>query len=261
MAPLRRLDANRPTRVRRPDRNGGLFVSRGLHDQVVNELGRRIVRGEFDTRGLLPTEPELVAELGVSRNALREAIKVLVGKGLLEVRPKTGTRILPKTDWNLLDRLVLDWHAYDKQKARHSFDLVEFRLIVEPRASYLAAKRATKAERSAILQACTRLEDCVSHPDDIPETDLVFHNLIHRASQNPLLIYLGKLLGTLMTVQVRLTSEDLERFRKGLSYHRKLAEAISDRDPERAEAMSTALVRMPYNDLAGRLRVKSSDRL
>ena len=90
---------------------------------------------------------------------------------------------------------------------------------------------------------------------------VVFHNLIHRASQNPLLIYLGKLLGTLMRVQVRLTSEDLGRFKKGLAHHRKLAEAISARDAERAEAMSTALPGMPYSDLAGRLRVKSSDHL
>jgi DNA-binding FadR family transcriptional regulator len=262
MAPLRRLDTRQPTRTRRRrDRDGGLFSNRGLHDQVVNELGLRIVHEEFGNKGLLPTEPELVAEFGVSRNALREAIKVLVGKGLLEVRPKTGTRIRPRTDWNLLDRSVLDWHASSKERVRHSFDLVEFRLIVEPRASFLAAKRATKAERLEILEACARLEDCVSHPDDIPETDIVFHNLIHRASQNPLLIYLGKLVGSLMSVQVKLTSENLERFKKGLPYHRKLAEAIAARDPEQAEAMSNALVRMPYSDLAGRLQVKASDRL
>lgn len=269
MAPVRRLEsgkatkleASKPTRARRRDREGGLFASRNLHDQVVNELGRRIVRSEFGAKGLLPTEPALVAEFGVSRNALREAVKVLVGKGLLEVRPKTGTRIRPRTDWNLLDRSVLDWHAGSKEKTRHAFDLVEFRLIVEPRASFLAAKRANKAERLAILEACTRLEHCVSHPDKIPETDLVFHNLIHQASRNPLLIYLGQLLGSLMSVQVRLTSEDLNAFKRGLPFHRKLAEAIAERKPERAEAMSVELVRMPYSDLAGRINVKAADRL
>jgi DNA-binding FadR family transcriptional regulator len=261
MAPVRRLESTKASKTRRRERDGGLFASRGLHEQVVNELGGRIVRDEFGTKGLLPTEPELVAEFGVSRNALREAVKVLVGKGLLEVRPKTGTRIRPRTEWNLLDRAVLDWHASSKDKARHSFDLVEFRLIVEPRASFLAAKRASKAEQVAILEACAHLEDCVSHPGDIPQTDIVFHNLIHLASQNPLLIYLGKLLGSLMSVQVRLTSENLEQFKKGLPYHRKLAEAIAARDARRAEEMSTALVRMPYSDLAGRMRVKPADRL
>jgi DNA-binding FadR family transcriptional regulator len=261
MAPSRRLDINPSTKTRRRESKGGLFTSRGLHDQVVNELGLRIVREEFSNNGMLPTEPELVAEFGVSRNALREAVKVLVGKGLLEVRPKTGTRIKPKNEWNLLDRSVLDWHSSTKLKTRHAFELVEFRLIVEPRASYLAAKRATKQERLAILEACARLEDCVSHPDDIPETDIIFHNLIHLASQNALLIYLGKLVGSLMSVQVKLTSENIERFKKGLPYHRKLAEAISENNAGRAEKMSTALVRMPYADLAERLKVKSADRL
>jgi DNA-binding FadR family transcriptional regulator len=255
-----RLEASKPTKLRR-ERDGGLFASRSLHEQVVNELGRRIVRNEFGAEGFLPTEPALVAEFGVSRNALREAIKVLVGKGLLEVRPKTGTRIRPRRDWNLLDRSVLDWHGGSREKTRHAFDLVEFRLIVEPRASFLAAKRASKAERLAILDACTRLEHCVSYPEKIPETDLVFHNLIHQASRNPLLIYLGQLLGSLMSVQVRLTTQDLNAFKKGLPFHRKLAEAISEKKAELAEAMSIELVRMPYSDLAGRLNVKPADRL
>jgi len=261
MSTQRRSKISQVTKARRRDRDRSPFESRGLHDQIVNELGRRIVLGEFAANGLLPTESKLAAEWGISRNVLREAVKVLVGKGLLEVRPKTGTRIRPRTDWNLLDRSVLDWHASSKEQTRHALHLVEFRLIVEPRASYLAAKRASRAERTEILEACTRLENCVSHPSDIPHTDLVFHDLIHRASQNPLLIYLGTLLGSLMSVQVRLTSEDLEQFKKGLTYHRKLAEAILERNAERAEAMSTALVRMPYNDLAERLRVKSTNRL
>src|SRR6266702_1322308 len=79
-----------PSRPRAAD---GAFRRRGLHDQVVDEVGLRIVRDEFGVEGLLPTEPALGAELGVSRNALREAIKVLVSKGLVEVRPKTGARV------------------------------------------------------------------------------------------------------------------------------------------------------------------------
>jgi DNA-binding FadR family transcriptional regulator len=260
MAPLSR-SKTKQTRTNRRNGTRGPSTNRSLHDQVVNELGLRIVRNAFGDSGILPTEPKLVAEFGVSRNALREAVKVLVGKGLLEVRPKTGTRVRPKTDWNLLDRAVLDWHSSSDTRTRHAFELVEFRLIVEPRASYLAAKRASKPERLAILEACTRLEDCVSHPDDIAETDIVFHNLIHRASQNALLIYLGKLVRSLMSVQVKLTTENIERFRKGLPLHRELAEAIAEKDSARAEAMSVALVRMPYSDLAGRLGVKAATRL
>jgi GntR family transcriptional regulator, galactonate operon transcriptional repressor len=263
MAPTRSLVAQRQKRTQyRYGLGGGRFLRlRGLHEQVVDELGLRIVRDEFGNEGLLPTEPELGAELGVSRNALREAIKVLVGKGLLEVRPKTGMRVRPKSDWNLLDHSVLDWHASSKLRLRHAFELVEFRLIVEPRASSLAAKRATKQERKAILKACERLESCVAHPVEIPEMDITFHSLIHRASHNALLIYLGKLVAARMSMQVKMTTENVEFFRKGLPYHRKLAEAIARKDSAGAEAISTALVQMPYDDLAGRLHVKTQVRL
>src|SRR5689334_644411 len=93
MATQRRSNGTQATKQRRRHEDGGLFANRGLHNQVVNELGQRIVWDEFGATGLLPTEPNLAAELGVRRNVLREAVKVLVGKGLIEVRPKTGYRI------------------------------------------------------------------------------------------------------------------------------------------------------------------------
>ena len=89
---------------------------RSLPEQVVDELGQRIVRGDFSRSGGLPTEPELSAEFGISRNAIREAIKVLASKGLLEVRPKTGTRIRTREDWNVLDPDVVGWFSSVRQR-------------------------------------------------------------------------------------------------------------------------------------------------
>ena len=88
----------------------------------------RIVRGDFDATGMLPTEPRLAEELGVSRNVLREAVKVLISKGLVDVRPKSGMRVRPQRDWTLLDHQVLTWFDLAGQRLHHSFDLVEFRL-------------------------------------------------------------------------------------------------------------------------------------
>jgi DNA-binding FadR family transcriptional regulator len=253
----------RPTERARPTQRAGAarFPLRRLHDQVVEELGQRIVRHEFGDEGTLPTEPELGAELGVSRGALREAVKVLVGKGLLEVRPKTGMRVRPRSQWNLLDPSVLAWQASGGSRLRHAFQLVEFRLIVEPRASYLAARRASRGECKAILEACGRLEACVADPPAIPATDIAFHGLIHQASHNDLLVHLGRLVGSLMSMQVEMTTEDLEAFKRGLPHHRRLAEAIARRDAREAEAVSAALVQMPYDDLADRLRVRPAVRL
>ena len=135
----------------------GVIQRSNLHDRIVEALGMRIVRGDFGEE-TLPSEPVLSAELGVSRNALREAIKVLARKGMVEVRPKTGTRVLPRSDWSLLDREVLSWKEAASPSLNHTLDLVEFRLIVEPKASFLAARRASNEEIAIIDEACTKLE-------------------------------------------------------------------------------------------------------
>src|SRR5919198_5501039 len=87
---------------------GRTYPRRGLHGAVVHEIGVRIVRGELEPGDTLP-ENGLLDEAGVSRTVLREAIKVLAAKRLVESRPKTGTRVRPRRDWNLLDPDVLAW--------------------------------------------------------------------------------------------------------------------------------------------------------
>ncbi|TMJ40510.1 MAG: FadR family transcriptional regulator, partial [Alphaproteobacteria bacterium] len=115
-------------------------------------------------RGGLPTEPELSAELGISRNVLREAIKVLTSKGLLEVRPKTGTRVLSQESWNILDPAVVGWFSLDGSDLQNAHDFVEFRRIIEPKASYLAALRATEEDITKIGLAFDRLFACIGNP-------------------------------------------------------------------------------------------------
>lgn len=244
---------------RRTGRNVVAAISRrSLHNDVVEEIGRKIVDGEFREGGSLPTELELAAELGISRNVLREAIKVLQSKGLIEVRPKTGMQVRPAKDWNLLDREVLNWQAFSKLHLPHAFNFTEFRLIVEPKASYLAAKRGTAEEIAAIREACTNLEACVGHPSRVPAADIKFHQSIHIASHNAILSHIGSLTAALMQVQVQLTAVEPGSFERGLPLHRELTEAISARDAERAEAVSRALCEMPYLDLAGRLDPNAS---
>lgn len=223
------------------------------HDLVVHELGRRIVRGDYAT--VLPIEPELAAGLEVGRNVLREAIKVLASKGLVEVRRKSGTRVRPRADWNLLDPDVLAWLDQAGHRLEHAFDLVEFRLIVEPRASFLAARRATRAEREAIERACTELERCVGHPDLVAGGDLVFHRAILTASHNTILTHLGSMLASLMQIQVLTTTDHAGAFERGLPLHRELADAIVRGEAETAQDAARRLVLQPYGDLARRRRL------
>lgn len=236
---MRALRKETSTRIRR----------RTLPDMVVEQLGQRIVRGDFTRRGGLPTEPQLSAELGISRNVLREAIKVLASKGLLEVRPKTGTRVRTRDNWNLLDPDVVGWFSLDGSDLRNAHDFVEFRRIIEPQASYLAALRATDEDIARIRAAFEDLHACIGQPEKVPATDIIFHRSIYDASHNTVLRHLGSLIAPLMRNQVVITTELPGSFEKGLPLHRKVTEAIAKRDPKKAEAFSRKLVNMPYTDL------------
>src|SRR5919108_4693168 len=112
---------------------GRTYPRRGLHGAVVHEIGVRIVRGELEPGDTLP-ENGLLDESGVSRTVLREAIKVLAAKRLVESRPKTGTRVLPRGDWNLLDPDVLAWQLEAGPNRRFLRDMLELRRLIEPAA-------------------------------------------------------------------------------------------------------------------------------
>jgi len=82
-----------------------------MHGRVVEWLGLRVVSGEFAPGSQLPNESDLAEGLGVSRGGVREAVKALAAKGLIEPRPRLGTRVLPRAEWNLMDREVIAWHG------------------------------------------------------------------------------------------------------------------------------------------------------
>lgn len=226
---------------------------RSLYHEVLEQLGRSIVSGVFAEGATLPNEVDLAGSLGVSRNVLREAVKVLVAKGMLDVRPKTGTTVRDKEAWHMLDPEVLAWEAQGDLHLPYAFNFTEFRLIVEPKASFLAAKRATDAEIQVIRDNCTALEACVGHLDRMPDADIAFHQSIHRASHNALLQHLGVLASAMMRVQVTYTASKPGDFERGLPLHRDLTEAITARNAPLAESVSRALCEMPYLDLAGRV--------
>src|SRR5579875_1010215 len=114
-----------------------------LSAQVVREIGLSIMRKEFQPGDALLSEPELSQQLNVSRPVLREALKVLAEKGLIESRPRTGTRVRPRTDWNLLDPEVLTWQYEVGPDPAFLEAVCEVRLMFEPMTARLAASRAT----------------------------------------------------------------------------------------------------------------------
>lgn len=160
---------------------------RGLHAQVVDVLGSRIVAGDLKPGDTIDYETYLV-EFDVSRTVLRETIKVLSAKGLLDARPRLGTYVTERARWQLLDGDVMSWRGGGNPDPALVRDLEEVRLIFEPAAARLAAARRTDAQLEVIGAAFERMRaDAARQVADMVDSDIGFHLAILRAVGNELL--------------------------------------------------------------------------
>ena len=165
----------------------GSYQGRGLHGTMVERLGLRIVGGEPAPGQTLPQEPVLAEEYDVSRTVVREALRVLAAKGLVEARPMRGTRVRPRSEWRVLDPDLLRWSLESDAHDALLIHLAEIRSIVEPTAARLAAERSTPAQHVELEAALHALIDASTDVGSFIEADLVLHHTIFRMSANPLL--------------------------------------------------------------------------
>src|SRR6478735_5369406 len=149
--PKKPASAERPSGVRRPD--AARIPGASVHTSLASEIGLRIVRGDYPPGTILPNEAKWSETFDVSRSAVREAIKMLMAKSLLASRPKVGSWVEPKEHWNLLDRDVLSWYVTSPNREHFLRTVQEFRHIIEPEATALAAERRTEDQMSEISQA------------------------------------------------------------------------------------------------------------
>jgi DNA-binding FadR family transcriptional regulator len=246
--------ASNPHRWARIGQDGGRPVS-SVHDFIANKLGSEIVGGVHPPGTLFPNENDLRARFGVSRTALREALRVLTAKGLIVSRTKVGTRVRPKADWNMLDPDVLAWHLQAALTEDFVTDLFELRQMVEPQAAALAA---TSCDDTALKNIEAAYADMVCHQDgagDLIAADLRFHQAILEATGNNFIAALGGLIHTALvgSFQLGWESASLKQHDR-LLQHRAVSEAIRDRDPEQAHAQMAALLRDSVDDVKRALR-------
>ena len=225
-----------------PKRNHENFASRSVHGSIAHELGHRIVSGVIVAGHVFPNEDALSIELGVSRTALREALKILSAKGLIEVRPKTGTRVRPAQDWNFLDRDVLGWWFGAAAPERRVRALFEVRQIIEPAAAALVAACAPTAARRRITAAYHELERDWQGPEISTEPDVRFHQEILNETGNVFLRAFGLLIDTALQASIRLSGSQPGARERALPRHRAVAEAIAARDPEAARSAMEGLL-------------------
>ena len=126
---------------------------RRLHETVTHDIGVAIVSGRYRPGDALSGEVASSEQLKVSRSAYREALRTLAAKGLVESRPKAGTRVSARARWNLLDPEVLAWFFETRPDEGFVNQLFELRMIVEPSAAALAAGRRTAAQLKSMAAA------------------------------------------------------------------------------------------------------------
>jgi DNA-binding FadR family transcriptional regulator len=203
----------------------------GVAKQAVDILGRRIANDAYLPGQIMPTEPELAESLEVSRATVRDAIKVLSGKGLVRTARRYGTRVRPVEEWNLLDADVVSWHEHGHPRLVTMFaETTELRIILEPAAAELAAQRATATQIDAILGAALAL-----HPeqDDVQAmfvADCRFHTTILDATGNGMMRQMRPLIVSMLRVSYEFSV--LERVTEPISKegHIRVARAIEARD-------------------------------
>ncbi len=216
---------------------------RTMHQRVVDELGRRIVSGEWEPGRPLPVEGALAVEMGVSRGALREAVKAVAAKGMLHVRPRTGTRVLPPEHWNYLDRDVLRWQqACDPETLMR--DTNGLRRIVEPEAARLAADRAGPGDIRALYGALAAMEAAAVRPGrgGYIEADIAFHGALLVASGNRLLGSLGRAVNVALEQTFAVSTQTPGAVEASLPAHRAVVEAIEAGDPAAASAAMLGII-------------------
>lgn len=212
-----------------------------------------IVSGAIAEGTYLPREAEFAERFGASRQAVREALKVLAAKGLVASRRRAGTSVLPRTNWNLLDPDVIAWYPADRVPPEFLEDLIEVRRAIEPAAAVHAARRGDPDFIAAIGEALEAMLAVEKPSEAFFAADAAFHDAILLASGNTLFDRLSTVLGPLMLTSFELHFRGVESalvepdriataVQFSLDRHAEVYHAIRDRDPERARAATEALL-------------------
>lgn len=229
------------------------YARRGVHGQTVETLARRVLSGEIPEGSTLDLVA-LQSELDVSLTALRESLKVLAAKGMVDARQKRGTFVRARSDWNLLDADVLRWQFAEGSGSGSGVDsgllrnLSEVRGIIEPAAVRLAAQRRTDADLAELEAALAAMGERDGTAAHAVEADLAFHRALLAASHNELLERMEMVIesGLAHRDQIVHSSPHGE---DPVPSHRAVLDAVRAGDQDAAEHAMRALLDQAVRDL------------
>ena len=218
---------------------------------VCDALGRDIVSGKLRPGGLLPIESDLARDLRVSRPSLREGLRALAAKGLIETRTRRGTIVRPKECWDILDSDVLAWMAKAPPDQEFLMALLELRTSIEPAAARLAAQRASPRQILAIEESYRGMVAAL--PDDTEaccQHDLDLHERIIAAAGNAFLARFAAVIRTALYISFVVSYNARESYENSLAEHWAVTDAIRKRLPGEAERAMRLLLKGTARDLA-----------
>ncbi len=228
-----------------PPKSGATSPSKTLrlHGTIARKLGISIVSGRYRPGDLLDGEIASSEQFAVSRTAYREAVRILAAKGLVDARPKVGTRIKPQSDWHLLDPDVLDWTFESEPDPVLLNSLFELRNVVESAAAGLAARRRSAAHLRAMRAALTGMATHTLATEAGRQADLDFHTTLLDATDNPFIISLSNGVSAAIRTTTIFKQRKHPLRRDPLPDHERVFEAIAAKDSRKAqEAMSELIV-------------------
>jgi len=239
----------------------GRVPTRNLHARVLWQLGVAIVRGDYPEGSILPSDTELLARFAVSRTVLREALKTLAAKGMIEARARIGTRVLPRQRWNLFDADVLAWHFETGPDVELLRSLAEIRIGVEVESAALAAQRRSDDQAEALLACAARMGEAET-AEEFARTDLQFHRTVAEASGNPFMASISALVELALTAVFTISSpvEDTAAMAATVKAHGRIAQAIKAGDADEARLAMKAVIAEGFGRASRRMTADKTGR-
>mgnify|MGYP001627890334 CR=1 FL=1 len=220
-------------------------------EDLIETLAQEIVGGRREPRSKLLPEVELAMSYGLSRTAVREALKLLAEKGLVASRRRVGTLVQPRTEWNILDPKVLGWIGAQPHDPELEASILEIRLALEPEAAALAAMRATLPEIAGIGASVDAMRDADTKADFL-KADAAFHQQVMAASHNPVFRQFSRSLQAAIEHVLLVTADAVEDLTPAIRVHMDVLTALRQQNPEDARQNMRQTILLAIDDLGNR---------
>lgn len=221
-----------------------LAAQKNISWVIAEKIAQKILTGEYPPESILPGEMELGEQFGVSRTAVREAVKTLAAKGMLLPRPRIGTRVLARSSWNFLDKELLAWWLTEDNFAEVVSHFLVMRSSLEPQACFLAAITGTSEQKAQLNTLMEEMIELKRHfiRERWIAVDMAWHEHIYAMSGNPFLTSFASLFHSVyQTYFTSITQNEVVK----LDLHQAIVDAIQESDGPRAQLACQTLLNTP----------------